>query len=67
MVDLFDDKLQVASPQERPLILSTLKKCQADLELFTLGTESKEAKQIYRLNSEKLQEAIDKVTPILRA
>ena len=22
-VDLFDDKLQVASPQERPLILST--------------------------------------------
>ena len=66
-VDLFDDKLQVASPQERPLILSTLKKCQADLELFALGTESKEAKQMYRLNSEKLQEAIDKVTPILRA
>lgn len=66
-VDLFDDKLQVAAPQERPLILSTLKKCQADLELFALGTESKEAKQMYRLNSEKLQEAIDKVTPILRA
>ena len=66
-VDLFDDKLQVASPQERPLILSTLKKCQADLELFALGTESKEVKQMYRLNSEKLQEAIDKVTPILRA
>ncbi|MFE5437462.1 DUF421 domain-containing protein, partial [Bacillus cereus] len=66
-VDLFDDKLQVASPQERPLILSTLKKCQADLELFALGTESKDAKQMYRLNSEKLQEAIDKVTPILRA
>ncbi|AWI12390.1 DUF421 domain-containing protein [Caldibacillus thermoamylovorans] len=65
-VDLYDDKLQVASPQERPLILSTLKKCQADLELFALGTESKEAKQMYRLNSEKLQEAIDKVTPILK-
>lgn len=66
-VDLFDDKLQVASPQERPLILSTLKKCQADLELFALGTESKEAKQMYKLNSQKLQEAIDKVTPILKA
>ncbi|MGN8235539.1 DUF421 domain-containing protein [Priestia flexa] len=66
-IDLFDDKLQVAPPpQERPLILSTLKKCQADLELFALGTESKEAKQMYRLNSEKLQEAIDKVTPILK-
>ena len=65
-VDLFDDKLQVASPQERPLILSTLKKCQADLELFALGTESKEAKQMYSKNSEKLQVAIDKVTPILK-
>lgn len=65
-VDLFDDKLQVASPKERPLLLSTLKKCQADLELFALGTESKEAKQMYRLNSEKLQEAIDRVAPILR-
>lgn len=65
-VDLFDDKLQVPSPQERPLILSTMKKCQADLELFALGTESKEAKQMYGLNSEKLQKAIDKVTPILK-
>ena len=51
-VDLFDDKLQVPSPQERPLILSTMKKCQADLELFALGTESKEAKQMYKLNSQ---------------
>ncbi|HER2159192.1 TPA: hypothetical protein VJS26_001811, partial [Streptococcus pyogenes] len=29
-VDLFDDQLQVPSPQERPLILATMKKCQAD-------------------------------------
>ncbi|HEO8421871.1 membrane protein [Niallia circulans] len=65
-IDLFDDKLQVAPPQERPLILSTLKKCQADLELFALGTESKEAKQMYSKNSEKLQEAIVKMMPILK-
>jgi uncharacterized membrane protein YcaP (DUF421 family) len=65
-VDLFDDQLQVPSPQERPLILATMKKCQADLELFALGTESKEAKQMYSKNSEKLQEAIDKVTPVLK-
>ncbi|HER2169441.1 TPA: DUF421 domain-containing protein, partial [Streptococcus pyogenes] len=65
-VDLFDDQLQVPSPQERPLILATMKKCQADLELFALGTESKEAKQMYSKNSEKLQEAIDKVAPILK-
>ncbi|WHY98034.1 DUF421 domain-containing protein [Peribacillus simplex] len=65
-VDLFDDKLKVPSPQEKPLLLATLKKCQADLELFALGTESKEAKEMFSKNSEKLQRAIDKVTHILR-
>jgi uncharacterized membrane protein YcaP (DUF421 family) len=65
-VDLFNDKLQVASPQERPLILSTMKKCQADLELFAHETKSKDAKQMYSKNSEKLKEAIDKVTPFFK-
>ncbi|KAB2495584.1 DUF421 domain-containing protein [Priestia endophytica] len=65
-IDLFDDKLQIPSPQEKPLILATMKKCQADLELFALGTEVKEAKHMYTKNSKKLQEVIDKVTPILR-
>ncbi|WP_153246119.1 DUF1657 domain-containing protein, partial [Bacillus sp. 220_BSPC] len=51
----------------RPLLLSTMKKCQADLELFALGTENKEAKQIYEENSEKLQKAIDNVTHILKS
>src|SRR6478752_2658199 len=65
-VDLFDDKLQVPSPQEKPLLLSTMKKCQADLELFALGTEVEKAKHTYSKNSQKLQEVIDKVTPLLR-
>ncbi|MCK1985352.1 MULTISPECIES: DUF421 domain-containing protein [Peribacillus] len=65
-VDLYDDKLKVPSPQEKPLLLATLKKCQADLELFALGTESKEAKEMFSKNSEKLQRAIDKVAHILR-
>ncbi|MFY3790611.1 DUF421 domain-containing protein [Ureibacillus sp. MALMAid1270] len=66
-VDLFDDKLQVPSPQDRPMTLSTMKKCQADLELFALATENKKAKQLYTKNSEKLQNAIDKVTHILKS
>jgi uncharacterized membrane protein YcaP (DUF421 family) len=65
-VDLFDDKLEVPPPQEKPLLLATMKKCQADLELFAFGTEAKEAKDMYGKNSEKLQEAIDKVTHILK-
>ncbi|MFB4165300.1 DUF421 domain-containing protein [Alteribacillus sp. JSM 102045] len=65
-VDLFDDKLKVAEPVEKPLILATMKKCQADLELFALATNAEEAKQIYSKNNKKLEEAINKVTPLLR-
>ena len=57
-VDLFDDKIKVASPQEKPLLLAMIKKCQADLELFCLATESEEAKQMYSKNSEKLQKSL---------
>lgn len=67
MIDLYDDKLKVPSPQEKPLIWAILKKCQADLELFALSTDSIEAKEIYQENSLKIQEAIDKMESILKS
>ncbi|MGY0692166.1 DUF421 domain-containing protein [Virgibacillus sp. FSP13] len=65
-VDLYDDKIAVPNPTEKPLLLATLKKCQADLELFALATENEEAKQLYQENSRKLQHAIALITPHLR-
>lgn len=65
-VDLYDDKIAVPSPTEKPLLLATLKKCQADLELFALATENEQSKKMYEMNSEKLQLAIDKMTPYLK-
>lgn len=65
-VDLYDDKIQVPSPQEKPLLLASLKKCQADLELFSIQTESMEAKQMYNHNSQKLIQILSKLTPLLK-
>ncbi|MFJ8259461.1 DUF421 domain-containing protein [Peribacillus asahii] len=65
-IDLFDDKIQVPSPQEMPLLYATLKKCQADLELFALGTKNADAKKMYTTNSKKIQEVVDKVGYILK-
>lgn len=65
-VDLFDDKIQVPKPIEMPLLLSSIKKCQADLELFALATENEEAKQMYFNNAKKVEEVIRKVTPMLQ-
>ena len=65
-VDLFDDKLKVAEPMQRPLLFATMKKCQADLELFALATDSEEAKQMYEKNSKKMQDSINQLAHILK-
>lgn len=65
-VDLFDDTLAVPSPTEKPLLLATLKKCQADLELFSLATDNKQAEQMYLEHSERAQQAINLVSPYLK-
>lgn len=65
-VDLYDDKIQVPSPTQRPLLLAMLKKTQADLELYSLSTEDLKAKQMYKKNAAKLQNAIDKLKPYLQ-
>lgn len=64
-VDLYDDKIQVPSPQVRPLLLAMIKKCQADLELFALETESDQTKVMYNKNAKKLDEVISILQPYL--
>ncbi|WNC13864.1 DUF421 domain-containing protein [Brevibacillus brevis] len=64
-LDLYDDKLQVAQPIEMKLTYATLKKCQADLELFALDTQDKRMKRFYQYDAEKLQGVIDQVRPLL--
>lgn len=64
-IDMYNDKLNVPSPMERPLLFAMMKKCQADLELFSLSTESQEAKKMYSRNAERLMECIKKIKPFL--
>ena len=64
-VDLYDDKLQVPQPTTRPLLAATLKKVQADLEIFSLSTTCEKSKEMYKKNAALLQEAIDKLHPYL--
>lgn len=65
-VDLYDDKLVVPQPTETKLLLATLKKCQADLELFALETNNIQSKELYERNSRKLQHATELVQPYLK-
>ncbi|MGG1679142.1 DUF421 domain-containing protein [Neobacillus sp. NRS-1170] len=64
-VDLYDDKIQVPEPQQRPLLLATMKKTQADLEIFSHQTDCEQSKAMYKKNAAVLQETIDKLSPFL--
>jgi uncharacterized membrane protein YcaP (DUF421 family) len=64
-IDLYDDKIQVPTPTQRPLLLATLKKVQADLEIFSLQTDCEKSKAMYKKNAAKLQESIKKLNPYL--
>jgi uncharacterized membrane protein YcaP (DUF421 family) len=65
-IDLYDDKIQVPQPQQKPLLLAAIKKARADFELFALQTEDAEARQMYDKNAEKLAEILNKVEPLLK-
>jgi uncharacterized membrane protein YcaP (DUF421 family) len=65
-LDLYDDKIQVPALTQRPLLLATLKKVQADLEIFSFETKSEKSKAMYKKNAALLQELIHKLTPYLK-
>lgn len=64
-LDLFDDQIQVPQPQNTQLTYTTLKKVQADLELYALSTTNRDAQRHYAENSKKVQSIIDGLKPFL--
>lgn len=64
-VDLFDDQLIIPKPQQKAQLLAILKKCEADIEMFSLGSKDKNAKEMYSQCSKQLQDVIACVRPIL--
>jgi uncharacterized membrane protein YcaP (DUF421 family) len=64
-LDLFDDKIQVPRPKARELAHYTLKKCQADCELFALGTQDAEAKKMFSRSAGALADVIEETRPFL--
>ncbi|WP_242308385.1 DUF421 domain-containing protein [Bacillus cereus group sp. BfR-BA-01524] len=65
-IDIYNDKLQMPSPQNKPLLLASLKKCHADLELFSLETKSKSASEMYSKNAKQIEKILNKLTYLLK-
>lgn len=64
-LDLYDDLIQVPQPQATKLTYLTLKKCQADLEIFALSTTDEASKQVYEEEAKRLQKVLNDVEPLL--
>lgn len=65
-LDLFDDAIQVPKPKAKELAFATLKKCQADCELYALGTKQPDAKKMYVRSSKILSDVIKELEPLLK-
>ncbi|MEK8129354.1 DUF421 domain-containing protein [Paenibacillus filicis] len=65
-VDLYDDVIKVPQPAVKPLLLATLKKCEADLALFGLSTRQPEAKAMYENSMRQMAEVIRQAEPLLK-
>jgi uncharacterized membrane protein YcaP (DUF421 family) len=64
-VDLFDDKIKVPEPKEKPLLLASIKKAQADLEIFSLQTENQDAKALFKNCASEMNDVLKKVNKYL--
>ncbi|HEY4554754.1 MAG TPA: DUF421 domain-containing protein [Bacillaceae bacterium] len=64
-IDLYDDQLQVPESNEKKILLSMLKKCHADVELFSFTAESEAERDRFKMHAEKLERMIKKTEPLL--
>ncbi|WP_314587119.1 DUF421 domain-containing protein [Paenibacillus terrigena] len=64
-VDLYDDQIQVPEPQKKATLFATLKKCEADLELFALSSENEAAKALYTQCVDQMDQVIVDMRPLL--
>lgn len=65
-LDIYDDNLKIPTSQQRPLLMATLKKTQADLEIFSLQTDCEKSKAMFKKNAALLENVIKKLKPYLR-
>ena len=65
-LDLFDDTIELPQPKTKDLVYITLKKCQADCELYALETNDTEAKSMFGGAATTLTSVVQELEPWLK-
>ncbi|MEO3947823.1 DUF421 domain-containing protein [Gorillibacterium sp. CAU 1737] len=65
-LDLFDDRRELPAGESPVLLTSLLRKCQADLDLYTLTAKSDKERESYRRCSHDLKQVLRELSPLLK-
>jgi uncharacterized membrane protein YcaP (DUF421 family) len=66
-IDVYKDLAVHPQIQAKPLLLASLKKAEADLEMYSLQTENKEARSTYERLARETNDVIRRTTPYLQS
>jgi uncharacterized membrane protein YcaP (DUF421 family) len=64
--DVYDDQLMLPQPTNKSLLWATLRKCEADLELFALASRNPTASAVYSECASKLKAELHELEPYLK-
>lgn len=64
-VDLFDDSIELPSPQIKELLYANFSKAQADCISYSLETNNQKAKEMYASDAKKLEQIMNNLEPYL--
>ncbi|REE84327.1 uncharacterized membrane protein YcaP (DUF421 family) [Paenibacillus taihuensis] len=64
-IDLYDDKVKTPKTQNQAALLAQLKKCEADMEMYSLLTPDENERLKYVACSNQLKHLIDEVRPLI--
>lgn len=65
-IDLYDDNDQTQTIKEKELLAASLKKLQADLELYALETKNPKAKEMYAEQAERMRKLLEFILEYLK-
>ncbi|GEN35867.1 MULTISPECIES: DUF421 domain-containing protein [Aneurinibacillus] len=65
-IDFYYDKMTQPQAKQKPLLEASLKKVQADLELFALDTNDPAAKAMYQQQAKQLETVVNSLAPYLK-
>ncbi|MCW2277997.1 DUF421 domain-containing protein [Heliophilum fasciatum] len=65
-LDLFDDAIALPHPKTKELLFATLKKNQADCELFALSTRHEATKRMYTSAAQTISDVVRDLEPLLK-